>query len=1050
MAKTTQKIDRLSNYTLTLGLKGTQITSSSVIDGKSSITFGSGAILNYTNVDTSQLTSATLTPKSYVDDQITATKGYADDLIVTKIKGSNTIQVTTDATTKEIQLDVKPVYNSNLALTTIPEGTTKVTVGNQYAYFTGQNKDTIDSHVNPTTASTGNVITAIKVDEYGSIIDVKYKQINASDINNDNVYDNYKSWQLNVNNSDTTYDIYGTGSSNTPTKIAFTGKGITLNTSTTSTTEDGTEKVTSYNIEFVPTVAGDLQVDGSGKLTHVNVVEAATSAVLKKIKYDVNGHITGTEDVSTNDLTGIIKAFSSTNTLGLVDYNATVDTNNTKDTKFLTQDGTWAAVKFSDVAVGDATEELPLVVSKTANITGLEKVAKATVSSDGTLKVVNVEATNVKGDGSQLTNLNATNLATGTLASDRLPIVPVAKGGTGNTSFNNQGVLIYTGDKVESVVVNTESADNANKNYVLTQSYDANKTITTQFKDINKIVGDHISNVDALVFKGTIGLENASVPVSTYGTTGVVWLPELLKSSLYDAGWTYSVVGESFLVKDAATAPTSSSDYTYKVEVGDKIMAIQPYESSIYPHFVVSQANLDGAITYGAGDASTTVGEIAVFNDEDGRTIKGAGNTVTVVFADGKSTINATSFSGNAATATKLATPVTLWGNEFDGTQSLDSTNTITSGTIIPAATETYDLGSVTTRFANIYGKSITADIVTATSFKGNADTATTADKVANALTINGLNVDGTVTNVTYDGSSAYTISAELLGALVDVDLTSADTGIAGNVISTLSLEDGTNTRTLKYTTISALTNLNSSLLEISGTTEKTIAPYSTRTNGSLYSLSTNELSYGGTFTADVLKTSYAYNSGTITVPALTKKYVDEATAAAANGKILVAETDTTQTNGATGYGFKASEYEIKTTVSTTSDTEIPTSKAVANYVQQTHNLLNASVLKTTSLHITSSTESPSTLSTTETFKQGSVIRRIAVSVENPMGLTALSIGISGTTLAGLAEVDPNEAGLYIVDLYHVLNSDTTISASYTGAASGSIRVYIDYNTPAA
>ena len=61
------------------------------------------------------------------------------------------------------------------------------------------------------------------------------------------------------------------------------------------------------------------------------------------------------------------------------------------------------------------------------------------------------------------------------------------------------------------------------------------------------------------------------------------------------------------------------------------------------------------------------------------------------------------SITGNAGSATKLQTARSLWGNSFNGTESV-------GGTILPSATHTYNLGSTTYMFERTYTRYIETD----------------------------------------------------------------------------------------------------------------------------------------------------------------------------------------------------------------------------------------------------------------------------------------------------------------------------------------------------
>ena len=73
-----------------------------------------------------------------------------------------------------------------------------------------------------------------------------------------------------------------------------------------------------------------------------------------------------------------------------------------------------------------------------ANLTNLN----ADNLASGTVPDARFPATLPAVSGANLTNLNATNVASGTLASDRLPTVPTTKGGTGLTSIGTANQVL--------------------------------------------------------------------------------------------------------------------------------------------------------------------------------------------------------------------------------------------------------------------------------------------------------------------------------------------------------------------------------------------------------------------------------------------------------------------------------------------------------------------------------------------------------------------------------------------------------------------------------
>src|SRR6056300_1225794 len=112
-----------------------------------------------------------------------------------------------------------------------------------------------------------------------------------------------------------------------------------------------------------------------------------------------------------------------------------------------------AAVNFS-AGTKDVFCTLPASKAVLENNSG---VASATTFSGSGAQLTNLNASNVASgtlpdarfpatlpaaDGSNLTNLNATNVASGTLSSDRLPTVPTSKGGTGLTTIGTANQVL--------------------------------------------------------------------------------------------------------------------------------------------------------------------------------------------------------------------------------------------------------------------------------------------------------------------------------------------------------------------------------------------------------------------------------------------------------------------------------------------------------------------------------------------------------------------------------------------------------------------------------
>src|SRR5210317_216339 len=88
--------------------------------------------------------------------------------------------------------------------------------------------------------------------------------------------------------------------------------------------------------------------------------------------------------------------------------------------------------------VPDARFPATLPAADGSNLTALN----ATQLTSGTVPDARFPATLPAISGANLTNLNATNVASGTLSSDRLPTVPTSKGGTGLTTIGTANQVL--------------------------------------------------------------------------------------------------------------------------------------------------------------------------------------------------------------------------------------------------------------------------------------------------------------------------------------------------------------------------------------------------------------------------------------------------------------------------------------------------------------------------------------------------------------------------------------------------------------------------------
>lgn len=161
---------------------------------------------------------------------------------------------------------------------------------------------------------------------------------------------------------------------------------------------------------------------------------------------------------------------------------------------------------------------------------------------------------------------------------------------------------------------------------------------------------------DAMVFKGTIGSSGATVTS----------LPATHKQ-----GWTYKVI----------TAGTYAGQ---ACEIGDTIYCITDGTSANNDHWTVVQTNIDGAVI---GPASSTSGNLALFNGTTGKLIADSGKSVT------------TSTATSSSTDSTIPTSKALWGTlaATTGAWRLGTVTTVTAGTgLTTTSGSSTDGGSIT------------------------------------------------------------------------------------------------------------------------------------------------------------------------------------------------------------------------------------------------------------------------------------------------------------------------------------------------------------------
>jgi hypothetical protein len=200
------------------------------------------------------------------------------------------------------------------------------------------------------------------------------------------------------------------------------------------------------------------------------------------------------------------------------------------------------------------------------------------------------------------------------------------------------------------------------------------------------------------------------------------------------------------------------------VEVGDTIYCITDAtiagtQAAQGSHWVITQVNTDGAVI---GPASATNNNLAVFDGTTGKIIKDSG----VAAPTGTNTGDQTSVSGNAGTATALATARTIGGVAFDGTANI---------------TQPYDVPAFYPGIPTASAKVVRIPIARAVGFAANfAGAYFTASANATATT---------VFDVQKNGSSIGSVSIASGGISATFTTTSgtAKTFAAGDVLSIIA-----------------------------------------------------------------------------------------------------------------------------------------------------------------------------------------------------------------------------------------------------------------------
>jgi uncharacterized protein (TIGR02145 family) len=441
-------------------------------------------------------------------------------------------------------------------------------------------------------------------------------------------------------------------------------------------------------------------------------------------------------------------------------------------------------------AVPFAYSATKLSNAKTINGVAFDGTANITVPADaGTLTGTSLKST-VTGSSltsvGTLTNLTVTNPIAGSITGNAATATSATTAGTATklaTARNINGVAFDgSGDINISAAVAAEQLTGTSLKSTVTGSSLTSVGTLTNLTVTNPIAGSITGNaatatsattagtatklatarnINGVAFDGS-GDINISAAVAAEQLTGTSLKSTVTGSSLTSVGTLTnltvtnpiagSITGNAATATSATTATTAST--------------------------VITNANLTGPVT-SVGNA-TSIASGAITNAMLANT--------AVANLTGTNTGDQTSVSGNAGTATKLATARNINGVAFDGSGDINITAAVAAEQLTGTTLKSTVTGSSLTTVGTLTNLTVTNPI--AGSITGNAATATTATSATTATTastvITNANLTGPVTSVGNATSIASgAITNAMLANTAVANLTGTNTGdqtsVSGN-----------------------------------------------------------------------------------------------------------------------------------------------------------------------------------------------------------------------------------------------------------------------------
>lgn len=305
--------------------------------------------------------------------------------------------------------------------------------------------------------------------------------------------------------------------------------------------------------------------------------------------------------------------------------------------------------------------ELNFVDGVTSNIQ-TQLNGKAASSHTHTIANINNLQTTLDGKAASSHNHSATNITSGTLSSDRLPTVPISKGGTGATTatgvLTNLGITATASELnyVDGVTSNIQTQLNGKAGTSHTHSYLplSGGTITGQL-DADKVFRNGNTFYNVLEFASTATVDEIVIKTKIPFISGNSMPLVHLKGYAYGESATIEMTVAFYIYNDKFTNMGVVSSCPWKPNVylssytenNTKYVAISFAGSIYYPRFVIDYTDI------WSGSSNRDYSSGWTFSN------RVSGETTSIIPSTDKVDVSykaiANNISGNAATATNVA-----------------------------------------------------------------------------------------------------------------------------------------------------------------------------------------------------------------------------------------------------------------------------------------------------------------------------------------------------------------------------------------------------------